>query len=186
MAQACVPVRVASSNGLCRSRSATICGSRSCLEQRGHQALRMIYNVFVAEPDNDIWTSIANGVRRHQPDAAIVRVKDGEQASRYLFERGLFTDEPETPHLIVLAAELPVVPANSLIDRLRQHPRTATISVIVIRRDVDASDSEQEALQPGTIQIAATHSLEKDVAYGMSQLHEASRPTAASARCNPQ
>lgn len=143
----------------------------------------MTYNVLVAEPDNDIWTSIANGVRRHQPDAAIVRVKDGEQAIRYLFARGLFTEEPETPHLIVLAAELPRVPANSLIDRLRQHPRTETIPVIVIRRD----EGEQEArLQPGMMQISATSRLEKDVAYGLSQLHEAARPTAASARCNPR
>jgi CheY-like chemotaxis protein len=138
----------------------------------------MTYNVLVAEPDNDIWTSIAHGVRRHRPDAAIVRVKDGEQALRYLFERGLFTEEPETPHLIVLATELSVVPARSLIDRLRQHPRTEAISVIVIRRDEGASEGEQEAqLQPGMIQISATSKLDKDVAYALSQLHEAARRT---------
>jgi CheY-like chemotaxis protein len=143
----------------------------------------MTYNVLVAEPDNDIWTSIANGVRRHRPDAAIVRVKDGEQAIRYLFVRGLFTEEPETPHLIVLAAELPVVPANSLIDRLRRQPRTEAIPVIVIRRDEGELEPQ---LQPGMMQISATRTLEKDVAYGLSQLREAARPTAASARCNPR
>lgn len=146
---------------------------------------RMTYHVLVAEPDNDLWTSIANGVRRHQPDAAIVRVKDGEQAIRYLFERGLFTEEPETPHFVVLAAELPVVPATALIDRLRQHPRTEAISVIVVRREISQLEGEQGA-QRGMIQISATSRLEKDVAYALSQLHEDAKPTATSAQCNPR
>jgi CheY-like chemotaxis protein len=60
-------------------------------------------------------------------EAAIVRVKDGEQDMRYLFQRGLFTEEPKTPHLVVLAAELPVVSTDAIVDRLRQHPRTESI-----------------------------------------------------------
>ena len=43
----------------------------------------------------------------------------------------------------------------------------------------------QEAqLQPGMIQVSATSKLEKDVAYALSQLHEAARPTVANAQCN--
>lgn len=144
----------------------------------------MTYHVLVAEPDNEIWPSIANAVRRHQPEAAIVRVKDGEQAIRYLFERGLFTEAPETPHSILLAAELPVVSAGVLIERLRQHPRTQTIPVIVIRRHADELDDEQ--VQPAVIRISATPTLEKDVAYALSQLHEAARPRATNVPCNPR
>jgi CheY-like chemotaxis protein len=145
----------------------------------GIKEARMIYNVLVAEADNDTWTSIANGVRRYQQEAAIVRVKDGEQAMRYLFQRGLFTEEPETPHLIVLSAALPIVSADAVIDRLRQHPRTEAIPVIVIRRDAvrddldDEEESEQCLLSQGVVVLFATERLEKKVASELGHLYRA-------------
>ncbi|WP_161965609.1 hypothetical protein [Steroidobacter cummioxidans] len=152
----------------------------------------MIYNVLVGEPDNDTWTSIANGVRRYQAESAIVRVKDGEQAVRYLFQRGLLTEEPETPHLILLAAHLPIVSMNAVIARLRQHPRTQAIPVIVIRRDAGRDEAEEgleselgQQLEPGVVEILATARLEKDVASALTQLHRVAAPKVTSAPCSP-
>jgi CheY-like chemotaxis protein len=172
-----------------RSRTATIRAAHSCLEE-WQRTKRMIYNVLVAEADNDTWTSIASGVRRYQQEAAIVRVKDGEQAVRYLFQRGLFTEEPETPHLVVLAAELSIVSADAVIERLRQHPRTEAIPVIVIRQEAarndldDTAESEQCSLSRGVVVIFATERLDKQVASALSRLHWADAPMAASVPCN--
>jgi len=140
----------------------------------------MTYNILVAEPSNDLWTSIANGLRQLQPDAEIVRVKDGEQAIRFLFQRGLLTETPETPNLVVLAAELPVLPVNAVIARLRQHPRTLAIPVIIVSPE-DSRDDDRECeletqhwlhRQPDVIVITGTQRLEKEVANAASRLSE--------------
>jgi len=158
-----------------------------------NQRIGMIHNVLVAEPDNDTWTSLANGVRRYQPEAAIVRVKDGEQAVRYLFQRGLFTEEPETPQLILLAAELPLVTTDAVIDRLRQHPRTQSIPVIVIRQGAAPDDSDDEfAIESypqshsEVLEIFATAKLEKELAYTLTQLRTPEVPTEANVPCSPE
>lgn len=176
-----------------QSRSATICPAGSCQAVAGAKESGMIYNVLVGEPDNDTWTSIANGVRRYRAESAIVRVKDGEQAVRCLFQRGLLTEEPETPHLILLAAELPIVSMNAVIARLRQHPRTQAIPVIVIRRDEGRDDAEQrwerepdQQLEPGVVEILATAKLERDVASVLTRLHRVEAPKVASAPCIPR
>lgn len=140
----------------------------------------MAYNVVVAEPSDEVWTSIAHGVRRYQPEAAVLRVKDGEQALRFLFHRGLLTEEPETPHLIVLNAELPIVPLNMLIDRLRQHPRTRMIPLLVVRQDSGSDDRDAPIAShqwlhrlPGVITITGTKKLESEVANAAHRLSTA-------------
>jgi CheY-like chemotaxis protein len=100
----------------------------------------MTFNVLVAAPGNEEWPSIADGVRRQRPGASILRVKDGEQAVRFLFHRGLFTEAPEIPDLIVLARELPTVPTEAIVARLRQHPRTDMTPVIVVGRGENHTD----------------------------------------------
>ncbi len=138
----------------------------------------MSYNVLVAEPSDTTWASIADGVRRLQPEAAILRVKDGEQAMRFLFQRGLLTEEPDTPDLVVLAADLPIVPVNAILARLRQHPRTRSVPVIFMWPDcgnddlVDATGCSQQWLhpQPGVLVIIGSHKLDKEVAEAIGEL----------------
>ena len=91
----------------------------------------MSLNALVAEPDDAAWNSIQNGIRHHFPDASLLRVKDGEQALRFLLHRGLPTEDPEVTHLVVLAAELPVVSADRVFVRLRQEPSTRATPAIV-------------------------------------------------------
>lgn len=132
----------------------------------------MSYNVLVAEPSNDTWTSIAHGVRRYQPEATVLRVKDGEQAVRFLFHRGLLAEGPETPDLIVLNAELAVVPMNAVLARLRQHPRTRAVPVLVVSQERDDAEPPAESQQwlhrhPGVVVLTGAHRLEKEVAEAM-------------------
>ena len=147
----------------------------------------MTHHILVAEPGNDTWTSIAHGLRRYEPQATILRVKDGEQAMRFLFQRGLLMEEPETPDTIVLNSQLPIVPMNAVMARLRQHPRTQTIPVIVISRDTrddtddDASESQQWLHRhAGVIVITGKQKLEKEVADAMHRLSAKSPPVADS------
>jgi len=88
----------------------------------------MNWNVLVAEPSNEDWISILRGLRRRLPSASIQRVRDGEQALR-------FTCDPEPPHLVMLAARLPVVSGERVLDQLRQDPRTRSIPVLVAWKD---------------------------------------------------
>lgn len=99
----------------------------------------MIFNVLVAEPSDAAWIWITRGIRRHFAHASILRVKDGDQAIRFLFHRASSADEALTPGLIVLAAELPVVTVSDVFTRVRQAPETRAIPVIVRWRDRDWS-----------------------------------------------
>jgi CheY-like chemotaxis protein len=109
----------------------------------------------------------------------MARVKDGEQAVRFLFQRGLLTEEPETPDLVVLAAELPIVPENAIIARLRQHPRTQAVPVILMRPHDGLDDDRDENApgtqrwlhrQPGVIVITGTGQLEREVADAIDRV----------------
>jgi CheY-like chemotaxis protein len=135
----------------------------------------MEFNVLVAEPCNDDWASIASGIRRHWPDASILRVKDGEQAVRFLFYRGLLTDAPETPDLIVLAEELPTIASEAVVARLRQHPRTQNTPVIVSRAEKDAEtedalDDHEWLSRERSLVIVNAESLERGVADAVYRL----------------
>lgn len=125
----------------------------------------MTFNVLVAEPVNAQWLSIASGIRRQRPDATILRVRDGEQALRFLLYKGLFTDDPQPPDLILLAAELSVVAAGAIVARVRQHPKICTVPVILVWRG--GATRELFAMTghfDGVFSIGGTDSLETEVA----------------------
>lgn len=137
----------------------------------------MTFHVLVADPNNENWAAITAGIKRCRPDASILRVKDGEQAARFLFYRGLFSDEPETPDLVVLAAELTFFPADAVIARMRQHPRTHQTPAIVVwgpaeDEDADAATQRQQWLgrQQSLSIIFDTDELGREVAEAVSAL----------------
>jgi len=133
----------------------------------------MNMNVLVAEPSGADWAAIAKGIRRQLPEASVLRVKDGEQALRFLFHRGLFTVEPPVPDLVLLAEELPLIPAAGVIARMRIDPRTRLTPVIVVRQDL-----EEESLEPywdgqlrsAMTSICVTDGLEVQVAEAVHDL----------------
>lgn len=130
----------------------------------------MAFNVLVAEPSNEDWSSIATGIRRHHPDASILRVLDGEQAARFLFERGLFTDEPETPNLVVLSAALSAVALEAIIDQLKKNSRTRLTQIIVVQRSPDAGDGQPIIHSQPLFLTVGPGSLEPHIAKAMQTL----------------
>lgn len=135
----------------------------------------MNLNILVAEPSNDDWVSISRGLRRRLPDASILRVKDGEQALRFTFRTGLLADDPEIPHLVVLAARLPVVSGERVLDQLRQDPRTRSVPVLVAWKDgYNARVEKIEAFRGDEwlFTIFCTVALEEQVADAVRRLYD--------------
>jgi CheY-like chemotaxis protein len=74
----------------------------------------------------------ASAVRRALPGASTVCVRHARQAMRLIFERGLFTLEPEVPRLIFLEPRGADLYARSLLQRLRVRHVTRGVPVIVL------------------------------------------------------
>lgn len=149
----------------------------------------MNLNILVAEPNNDDWISISRGIRRRLPDAAILRVKDGEQALRFTFQAGLLTPDPQIPHLVLLAARLPVVSGERVFEQLRQDPRTRSIPVLLAWKDgYNARVEKIEAFrgEEWLFTIFCTVALEEQVADAVRRLYDAhaveNRPRAPAER----
>jgi CheY-like chemotaxis protein len=153
----------------------------------------MLLNVVVVEPSQPDWTLIAKGIRHHLPDASILRVRDGEQALRFLFQRGLLTDEPEVPDLVVLASNLAPGSAMQILAHLRKDPRTRTTPVILLWRDRRRPRGGVPGVfttTPGLFAIECTADLEAQVAAAVLRTCEShlvtadlSRPAARCGTC---
>lgn len=83
-------------------------------------------------------------VRRVAPSASLVRVKDGEQALRLMFQQGLYTAAPHTPRLVLLELNVPRTDGCGVLRRLRDETNGARMPVIVLtscsdRRAIDES-----------------------------------------------
>jgi two-component system response regulator len=93
--------------------------------------------MLVDDSDADARTTM-KAVRRAAPSASVLRVKDGEQALRFLFRRGLFTREPQLPRLILLDLTVPIVSGRRVLERVRTEATTNDIPVIVLTSQPDA------------------------------------------------
>jgi CheY-like chemotaxis protein len=132
----------------------------------------MNLKVLVAEPSYDDWISISRGVRRRLPDASILRVEDGEQALR-------LTADPQMPQLVLLAARLPVVSGERVLDQLRRDPRTRSIPILVAWKDgYNAKVEKIEAFRGDEwlFTIFCTVALEEQVADAVRRLYDPSEP----------
>lgn len=135
----------------------------------------MTLNVLVAEPNNEDWISISRGVRRRLPDASFLRVKDGEQALRFTFRAGLLTTDPQIPHLVILAARLPIVSGERVLEQLRQDPRTRSTPVLVAWKDgYNAKVEKIEAFRGDEwlFTVFCTVALEEQVADAVRRLYD--------------
>jgi CheY-like chemotaxis protein len=71
-------------------------------------------------------------VRSAAPLASLVRVKDGDQALRLLFCKGLFTEEPQIPRLILLELDEPRTNGSAVLERLRDDTNARAVPVILL------------------------------------------------------
>jgi CheY-like chemotaxis protein len=89
-------------------------------------------DVLVVDPIPEDAKRTVSAVRRALPAASTVCVRHTQQAMRLIFERGLFTLEPEIPRLIFLEPRGAGVYARSFLQRLRVRNATRDVPVIVL------------------------------------------------------
>ena len=69
-------------------------------------------------------------------DAKLLRLRDGNEALRYLFAVGEFANRsPEMPGLVLLDMGLPVASGLCVLDVMRAHPATKDIPVVMLTTD---------------------------------------------------
>ncbi len=82
-------------------------------------------------------------------NARLLRLKDGDQALRYLFAVGEFAQRsPRTPGLVLLDMDMPVTSGLSILDLIRAHPATNGIRVIMLTTDARPRILEENGFAP--------------------------------------
>jgi two-component system response regulator len=86
--------------------------------------------------DSDSQASVTlMAIGQFAPQAAVTRLKDGEQALQFIFCRDGFRGRrPEMPRLILLELETPVRDGLQVLDALTTNSRTSEIPVIMLAR----------------------------------------------------
>ena len=81
-------------------------------------------------------------VRSAAPTASLVRVKDGEQALRLMFDNGLYTKAPHVPRLVLLELNVPRTNGHGVLRRLRDEVSGAGVAVVVLTSSRDRAAIE--------------------------------------------
>jgi DNA-binding NarL/FixJ family response regulator len=69
-------------------------------------------------------------------NAKLLRLRDGDQALRYLFAAGEFADRsPKMPGLVLLDMDMPVTSGLCILDIIRAHPSTSCMRVVMLTTD---------------------------------------------------
>jgi CheY-like chemotaxis protein len=121
-------------------------------------------NVLVVAPCNSDWRIIAKGIRCELAVASVLRVVDGVQAIRFMIERGLLTEEPEFPDILVIDLALPMLPAQEVLARVHENAVARSTQIIALTEDPDCA-----AIAGNPIGIAAVA-----IKYAGAQAFEAS------------
>ena len=106
-------------------------------EERTRNTMQKTIDILVVD-DSDLHARITSAaVRQVAPGATLVRVKDGEQALRLMFCKGLFTEAPHLPRLILLELNVPRANGSAVLRKLRSHVDVLAVPVIVLTANAD-------------------------------------------------
>lgn len=83
------------------------------------------------------------------PDAKFLRLRDGNEALRYLFAVGEFARRSTgAPGLVLLDTDMPVTSGWCVLDIIRSHPATRSIQVVMLTTDTRPRFAEQDGFSP--------------------------------------
>lgn len=91
-------------------------------------------------PDDEALTLRA--LRKYNLANEVVVARDGQEALDYLFGDGEFSgrDTSQLPQVILLDLKLPKVDGLQVLERLRAHPQTRRVPVVVLTSSNEESD----------------------------------------------
>src|SRR5262245_20986121 len=82
-------------------------------------------------------------------DAKLLRLRDGNEALRYLFAVGAFAQRsPSMPGLLLIDADMPVVSGLCVLDLIRAHPATSGVRVVMLTNDTRPRFEETNVFSP--------------------------------------
>ncbi|MBX3086166.1 MAG: response regulator [Anaerolineae bacterium] len=97
--------------------------------------------IVVVEDNEGHARLIEKNLKRASIANPIVKLADGQLALDYLFgEHGFVTDNTHPPLLILLDLNLPVVDGYRLLERIKAHPQTKSIPIIVLTTTDDLQE----------------------------------------------
>jgi DNA-binding NarL/FixJ family response regulator len=102
--------------------------------------MRSALDVLIIDPLDKDARQTSAAIRRKVPDATTIRVPGGEQASRLMFERGLLTQEPQVPELIIVDLAAAGDCAKSTLRQLKTRRMSDAVPVVVFSGRRSAKD----------------------------------------------
>jgi len=83
------------------------------------------------------------------PNAKLLRLRDGNEALRYLFAVGEFTQRSRgRPGLVLLDTDMPVMSGHCVLDVIRAHPAMSGIRVVMLTTDTRPRFAEGNEFSP--------------------------------------
>jgi two-component system, response regulator len=82
-------------------------------------------------------------------DSRALRLRDGDEALRYLFGVGEFARRsPALPGLVLLDAQMPVVSGLCVLEVIRAHPATSGVRVVMLTVDTRPRFAQEDEFSP--------------------------------------
>ena len=97
-------------------------------------------DVLLIEPLDSDARKTLDAIHRKAPNASTVRVLEGEQAERLMFERGLFSEAPQLPRLIIADVAATGDSTRSVLRRIKSHTSTQNVPVVIFSATRNPSD----------------------------------------------
>ena len=102
--------------------------------------------ILLVEDNQDHAELIVRTLAAHQVANRITHVSDGETALDYLYRRGEYTDDKNSPrpHLILLDLRLPRIDGIEVLTQIKTSPGLLSIPVVILtssQADIDISRS---------------------------------------------
>jgi len=93
-------------------------------------------------PDDELLALRA--LKKNNINNRVIVARDGEEALDYLFAREQYTDRDITqlPEVIFLDLKLPKIDGLEVIKRIRAHPQTQTVAIVILTTSSEESDIE--------------------------------------------
>jgi two-component system response regulator len=117
------------------------------------------YILLVEDNPDEIELTI-RALKQHHLANDVVVISDGREALEYLFAEGKYADDPPLlPELLLLDINLPKVSGIEVLKRLRAHPRTQLVPVVMLT----SSKEERDVLE--SYRLGANSYVQKPVSF---------------------
>jgi len=110
---------------------------------------RQIDVLLVEERSIDAEVTLSALRRAAARDAKLLRLRDGNEALRYLFSVGEFESRSSgMPGLVLLDMGMPVTSGLCVLDVMRAHPTTSSVPVVMLTTDTRPHFGEENDFSP--------------------------------------